>query len=356
VEYLRLICEAHARMGVQVAVATLEDPGQKRVWPVPVIGCGPGAGSFGYRAGLTAKFRRMAESFDLIVFHGLWEYSSICGAKAARSASIPYFFFPHGMLDPWFSKAFPLKHLKKQLYWFLFERRLLQGAKAVIFTSENEFRLAAKTFWPPSNYRKAIVALGVRAPEGHREQQRELFLNRFPHLRGKRFLLFLGRLHPKKGCDLLIEAFARLQPPLELVLAGPSSTPEYLEELRKMAGERPVTFTGMITGEMKSGALAAAEALILPSHQENFGLVVAEALSFGLPVLLSSQVNISDELEADGAGLVEPDTLSGTCALIERWLAADSEAMREAAQRCYQNRFGIERSAEALLELFANHV
>jgi glycosyltransferase involved in cell wall biosynthesis len=354
VEFLKLICQAHTRMGARVAVVTLDDPAQKWEWPVSVFGCGPGAGSYGYQAGLTAKLRQIVKSFDLMIFHGLWEYSSLAAARVARQRSMPYYVFTHGMLDPWFKRAFPLKHLKKQLYWLLFERGILQRARSVIFTSEGESRLAAKTFWLRSNYRKLIVPLGVRPAEGDRAELRGQFLDRYPHLKGKRFLLFLGRLHPKKGCDLLLEAFSRLHPALDLVLAGPKSSVEYLEQLRKMAVGLPVTFTGMLTGPIKSGALVAADALILPSHQENFGMVVAEALSFGLPVLVSEQVNISDVVETFGAGLVEPDTLSGTCALIERWLAADGDSMRAAAERCYRDRFEIERSARELLKIWSD--
>jgi glycosyltransferase involved in cell wall biosynthesis len=356
VEFLKLICEAHTRMGARVAVATLDDPAREWGWPVSVIGCGPGAGSYGYHAGLARKLREIVKSFDLMIFHGLWEYSSVAGSKVTRKASIPYYVFTHGMLDPWFKKAFPLKHFKKQLYWLLFERRILQCAKSVIFTSEGESRLAAKTFWPRSNYRKVVVPLGVRPPDGNREETRELFLAKYPHLKGKRFLLFLGRLHPKKGCDLLLEAFSRLHPPLELVLAGPMFTLEYLEHLQKMAAGLPVTFSGMLTGPVKSGAFAAAEALVLPSHQENFGMVVAEALSFGLPVLISTQVNISDVVVSYGAGFVEPDTLSGTCSLIERWLAADHCSMRPAAERCYRDRFEIDRTARELLKVWSDGV
>jgi glycosyltransferase involved in cell wall biosynthesis len=354
VEFLKLICEAHTRMGARVAVVTLDDPAQEWKWPVSVFRCGPGAGSYGYHAGLIAKLRQIVKSFDLIICHGLWEYGSLVAARVARQRSIPYYVFTHGMLDPWFKRAFPFKHLKKQLYWLLLERGILQRARSVIFTSEGESRLAAKTFWPRANYRKLIVPLGVRPAEGDREELRGRFLDRYPHLKGRRFLLFLARLHPKKGCDLLLEAFSRLRPALDLVLAGPKSSTEYLEELQKMAIGLPVTFTGMLTGPIKSGALVAADALILPSHQENFGMVVAEALSFGLPVLVSSQVNISDVVALYGAGFVEPDTLSGTCALIERWLAADGDSMRKAAEHCYRDRFEIERSARELLKIWSD--
>jgi glycosyltransferase involved in cell wall biosynthesis len=112
----------------------------------------------------------------------------------------------------------------------------------------------------------------------------------------------------------------------------------------------------MLTGPVKSGAFAAAEALVLPSHQENFGMVVAEALSFGLPVLISTQVNISDVVASYNAGFVEPDTLSGTCSLIERWLSADHCSMGLAAERCYRDRFEIDRTARELLKVWSGGV
>ena len=110
----------------------------------------------------------------------------------------------------------------------------------------------------------------------------------------------------------------------------------------------------MLQGELKWGALLAAEAFILPSHQENFGIAVAEALAVGTPVLISDKVNIWREIEADNAGLVAPDTLDGTVSLLERWLALDASgyaAMGERAQQCFAERFHIQRATERLLEI-----
>lgn len=246
-----------------------------------------------------------------------------------------------------------MKHLKKQLYWIFAERKVLGGARAVLFTSEKESRLAETTFYPAGNYRRLIIPLGVPNAPSDREALREAFLREFAHLRDKRFLLFLGRLHPKKGCEYLGQAFAEIRPPLDLVLAGPGASPQYTAELERLAEGLPITLTGMIEGEIKSGALASAEALILPSHQENFGLVVAEALSFGTPVLVSEQVNIAEDVQSFGAGFVEPDTLAGTRRLIERWLQDGNSAMRTAALHCFQDRFDIEHSANAFLQILA---
>src|SRR5439155_16750291 len=166
-------------------------------------------------------------------------------------------------------------------------------------------------------------------------EQREAFLKAFPHLRDKRILLFLGRLHEKKGCDLLLQAFADLagsskQVPAELhlVMAGPAKD-EYGEFLKNLAVklriDSRVTWTNMLAGDLKWGAFHSAEAFILPSHQENFGIAVAEALACGLPVLISNRVNIWREIRLHGAGFVEGDDLKGTQRLLKSWVALDED-------------------------------
>jgi glycosyltransferase involved in cell wall biosynthesis len=255
---------------------------------------------------------------------------------------------PHGMLDPWFKTAYPLKHLKKSVYWRLVEHAVLRDARAVIFTCEEERLLARGTF-SPYRVREKVAVLGTTAPEGNPEEWREAFFKKFPGLRGRRLLLFLSRLHPKKGCDMLIKAFRQAGGPLQLVIAGPDEDVNHARQLRLQTAGLQVFFVGMLSGDAKWGALAAAEAFILPSHQENFGMAVAEALAAGTPVLISNKVNIWREIEADGAGLVEPDDLPGTIRLLKRWADADQTAMRSAAGRCFAARFDIRRAAENML-------
>ncbi len=171
--------------------------------------------------------------------------------------------------------------------------------------------------------------------------QREAFLRSFPELRNKRLLLFLGRLHEKKGCDLLIDAFAavsRENPALHLVLAGPDAGGMQAALSRRAAalGLSAITWTGMLRGDAKWGAFRAAEAFVLPSHQENFGIAVTEALACGVPVLISKRVNIWREIEQDNAGLVDDDTAAGTQRLLRRWLAlapAERSAMATRAEK-----------------------
>lgn len=141
----------------------------------------------------------------------------------------------------------------------------------------------------------------------------------------------------------------------EVFLCGPRVDPTYLAHLRALAATVPpagaVLWPGMLEGDAKWGAFRAAEAFVLPSHQENFGIAVAEALACGTPALLSDQVNIWREVEAAGAALVEPDTTAGVTRLLARWAAlpaAARTALRAAAGGCFAERFEISRAADSL--------
>jgi glycosyltransferase involved in cell wall biosynthesis len=346
-------------MGHDPEVLTLDDPSAPHVpdYPLPVRAIGPSLGRYGYNGRLTGWLRQNAIRFDAVIVHGLWQYHGLGAWRALHGLPVPYYVFPHGMLDPWFKANYPLKHLKKYLYWHWADYRLLRDARAVLFTCEEERRLARQSFLA-YRAREVVVDYGTSSPPGEASQLRERFLCEHPRLRGKPLLLFLGRIHEKKGCDLLIEAFARVaasNDSLHLVIAGPDQT-GLERELRTLAlrsgiGER-IEFPGMLRGDLKWGAFFASDVFVLPSHQENFGIAVAEALGCGLPVLISDKVNTWREIEADGAGFVAPDTAGGTERNLQRWLAlteSEKAAMRERARQSFDRRFTAEATARSLL-------
>jgi glycosyltransferase involved in cell wall biosynthesis len=328
---------------------------------LPVIALGPGLTRYRYSKRIGDWLREKGRDYDRVLVHGLWQYLGYAAWRRFSGSGTPYYVFPHGMLDPWFKRTFPLKHLKKWLYWPWAEYRVLRDAAAVIFTSEQERLEAKKSFWL-YRCREKVSPLGVEPLPPISLQAKELFIERFPQLRNTRVLLFFGRLHPKKGCDLLIEAWARYSGPkngISIVLAGPDQI-GWAEQLRvraanfNVAGQ--IVFTGMLEGEMKQGAFQSADAFILPSHQENFGMAVVEALAAGLPVLISNRVNIWREIHADHAGHVENDDLPGTIRLIERWLSmssAEIETMRANAISCFARRFQIDRAVDSLLQILS---
>jgi glycosyltransferase involved in cell wall biosynthesis len=318
--------------------------------PVAIHSLGRTLTYYQYAPKLNSWLRDNHTSYDAVIVHGVWRHPSVGIWRALRGTATPYFLFTHGMLDPWFRQAYPLKHVKKALFWKLLEHRTLRDARAVLFTSEQESRLAPRDFHPFA-CRTRVVGMGVSTPCGDPTEQRASFLSRFPHLRGKRLVLFLARLHRKKGCDLLIRAFesvASADPRLHLVLAGPDEEGRRgeLERLAKTCHvERRVTFTGHLDGQFKWGAFRASEVFVLPSHTESYGVAVVEALACGLPALITNKVNIWREIEEEKAGLVANDDLDGTIELLHRWNSLDAgqlDVLGRNACGCFQNRFEME--------------
>lgn len=360
IEAVKQFSLAHRRTGHEVEVISLDAPGEPWVasCPLKLTALGPAGGKYGYSAKFVPWLAANRARFDCVIVDGLWQYNVLGVRRALAGTDTPYFVFPHGMLDPWFKRTYPLKHAKKWLYWPWAEYRVLRDARRVFFTCEEEKILARESFWLYRAHEET-ASLGIQTAPGDGEAQRAQFLEKFPTLRGKRLLLFLGRIHVKKGCDLLVEAFAesaKRDASLHLVMAGPDQTGWQAELQKRCAAlgiaER-VTWPGMVGGDLKWGALRAADAFILPSHHENFGIAVAEAMACGVPVLISDKVNIWREIEEDGAGLVAPDTLEGATEMIEGWreqTAAEMDVWRAKARASFERRFEISRAAEALIQ------
>ena len=356
------IARASPQIGVDVEVVSLDDPGAEFLSGIgfPVHALGPGLTGFDFSLRLRRWLRQNISRFDGLVMHGLWSWPGIAVRSAARSAGKPYGMFPHGALDPWFNKQYRLKHLKKLLYWPI-QYRVLRDARRVFFTCESERDLAAMSFWP-HRWTSELIHPGASEPSGNPQAQIQAWRQRCPQLRGRPYLLFLGRLHEKKGCDLLLRAFAVVAPSvpeLDLVMAGPDQVgwqPALQQMAAKLGIAERVHWPGMVTGDAKWGALRAAEAFVLPSHQENFGIAVAESLAAGRPVLISNQVNIWPQIQAEGVGLVDDDTLEGTEQLLRRWLAlppAERQAMAARAHPCFVKNYSMKETALVVEKLFS---
>jgi glycosyltransferase involved in cell wall biosynthesis len=360
VEGLRQLCAIYRAGGHEVDVASMDSPEFARgiQFPAPVVALGPGLGTYGFARRAAAWIRNNLARYDVVIIDGIWQYNAVAAYRALAGSGTPYALFAHGMLDPYFKEQHPLKHLKKVLYWHGILRRILRDATAVIFTCEEEKLLARQSF---SRYsvNEAVIPFGSFGPDCDIAAAGEEFLARWPDLRGKRLAISLGRIHHKKGTDLLIKAFAgeiARDPTWRLVIAGPDQV-GWQKELEALANSFGVadriTWTGMLKGTIKWGAFAASEVFVLPSHQENFGIVVAEALSCGLPVIVSNRVNIWREIEAYEAGLVCEDTFEGTSSALRRWLQLAPEEiadLRGKARRCFDEQFNFSATSKKVLE------
>jgi glycosyltransferase involved in cell wall biosynthesis len=364
-EAVRQLVRAYIEVGAGIEVVCLDEPDAPFLAeiPCPVHALGQSyVGRYALSPRLWRWLHENAGRFDGIVMNGIWTFPGVAARFAARRARKPYGVFVHGALDPWFNRVYPLKHLKKMVYWPV-QHAVLRDAQAVFFTTEAERDLAITSF-KPCKWTSVVVPYGINDPEdaGHDPAaQAELFYARFPKLRSRRFLLFMARIHEKKGCDLLIEAFAKVAasaPDVDLVIAGPDQVglqARLQHQADKLGiGER-IHWPGMLGGDLKWGALRACEAFVLPSHQENFGIAVVEALAVGRPVLISNQVNIYHEIESDLAGLVDEDTCEGTKRLLLRWFGmplAERGAIAGRTRSCFVRRYAMSGAAMAINQVF----
>lgn len=351
---------AMAVLGHENEIVCLDQPDDAWVatTPLKLHAMGSLVKRYGFSPRLAPWIRAHAHEYDAVIIHGVWTYATIGAWLALRGTTTPYFVFTHGMLDPYFGKVQPIKNVAKQIYWTLLLGPVLAGARTVLFTTEEERRLARHAFVGHS-YRERVVAYGTADVAGDGDAQIAAFRSAIPELGDRKFFLFLSRIHPKKGCDLLVDAFSRVaieHPDLDLVIAGPDQVGlrkelERIAELRGVA--RRIHWPGMISGDVKWGAFRAAEAFVLPSHQENFGIVVAEAMACKTPALITNKVNIWDEVEKSGGGLVCDDDAPGVEDLLRRYLQLPDEAreaMGNAARQCFEAKFDVRSAAKDLLQ------
>jgi glycosyltransferase involved in cell wall biosynthesis len=331
--------------GVHSEVACLDtsDAPWNKADSFPVHALGPGRGPWSYSSKLIPWLLDNLSRFDVVVLHGLWLYQSYALGRALHRLKVmkqgtdpgeinlpQLFIMPHGMLDPYFQRAAGrrLKAWRNQLYWQLIESDVVNQAGGLFFTCETERLLAHEPFSPYKPKCEVVVGLGVEKPPIYSSAMRDAFTALCPELQNRPYLLFLSRIHEKKGVDLLLKAFAHTirdlaipksltsaselaetdekpsQAPV-LVIAGPGIDTSYGQLVYQLAAKLPkstVLFPGMLTGDAKWAALYGCEAFVLPSHQENFGIAVVEALACCKPVLISNQVNIWREIETTGGG------------------------------------------------------
>jgi glycosyltransferase involved in cell wall biosynthesis len=362
IENIRQMATIYLDRNVEAEIISLDPPNASYLkdFPIEVRTLGTTyAGKYSYSPQLVPWLRQNHRKYDCVIVNGIWQYHSYACWLALHKTDTPYIVFTHGMLDPWFRHRYPMKHLKKWLYWPWAEYRVLRDASGVLFTSEEERTLSAKSFWL-YQVNPFVVGYGTRIPKFDLKALRDGFFSRFPDLRNKRLAIFVGRIHPKKGCDLLIEAFHRSlarDPDWHLLIVGPDQV-GWQADLKRLSEtldiEDRITWAGMLRDERKWEALVASEIFVLPSHQENFGIVVAEALACGIPVLISNQVNIWREIASENAGLVEQDSLPGTVKLFEDWIRlgeAERLEMSANCRRCFDRYFDLDHNASRFFEL-----
>ncbi len=363
IEGVKQLSRVNSDYGHTIEVLTLEDPSSPWLDKIgfPVHAMGPSFTHYAYCPRLVPWLRAHHRDYDVVIVNGIWGYNAIGVWRALRGTSTPYYVYTHGMLDPWFKYRFPFKHLKKWLFWPWAVFPVLRDAHGVFFTCEEERRLARKSFWL-YDCNEIVVNYGTPGVPDAAIDYGAAFLEKHPGLKPFRRFVFLGRVHPKKGPDIIIKTIARLQAAgrwdpaaMRLIMAGPADG-AYAARLQRLAVKLGVggsiVWTGLLLGGDKWGALQCAEVFVLPSHQENFGIAVAESLSVGVPVLISKSVNIWADIVVDGAGTAADDTVPDFERQMVEWLdmsAGQVAAMRLRARKCFEARYTAKRAAVSML-------
>ena len=281
---------------------------------------------------------RNVRRYDLVVLDGAWSFSTLAGWLAARLHKVPFVLFPHGMLADWFKDHYPVKHRFKRAIWKLYLRRIARSANGVIFTADAEVESARRAF--PDFVGRVARLPYCAAPIS--------MIDDLTPDTDARMLLYLGRLHEKKGAAELLEAVALLvaqgkwKEGTRLVVAGGGSS-GYEERLRKICAAKELTpyveLVGPKTGFEKARLFQQAWFFVLPSWQENFGMALAEAASAGVPSITTEGVDIHESIYASGAGLIvkrpEPSLIADAIVVAIAMSDEERSEMSRAASELY---------------------
>ncbi|MGQ0737265.1 MAG: glycosyltransferase [Acidobacteriota bacterium] len=302
--------------------------------------------AFKWSPGLGRWLDAHVAEFDLVDVHAIFSHSSVAAGRACRRAGVPHVVRPHGALNPW---GLGRRRWLKQVLFHVSARSLLAGAAAMQYTTAQERDLAERAFpWLPEG---AVVPPGV---------EDACFEDSAPGSGGEPYILVLSRLAESKRLDALIDAFhriaGRLPEPWRLIIAGVGDE-DVVTRLRTLAANGParamIRFAGWVTGDAKRALLAGAGLLAAPSHQENFGLALVEAMAHGVPVLTSRAVDLAKDIEQHHAGWVveEPlDALADTLAAV--LASAEDRAARGAAARTFARQFRWSETGRRQIALY----
>lgn len=351
---------------VSVDVATTDDNGAELLrvpLGVPVDNRGvktyffpkQNRGNFIFSWPLTQWLWRHQRDYDLVHIHSIFSYPTLAASRVARRLNQPYVVAPHGMAEPW---CLGYKAWKKQPYLRLIERRTLSRSAALHALVVEEARNLRALKLPTPAF---VLPNGVSLEEFQTPHPRHVFEFLYPETRGKRIVLFMGRIDPKKGLDLLTKAFAavarnRPTDDLRLVIAGPDLI-GYRAQVETLIAEQnvrgQVVFTGMLSGDVKLAALQAADVFVLPSHSEGFSIAVLEALAAGVPVIVTEACNFPRVAESQAGKVIPVDVGQLTQALGE--LLQNEEMRREMGRRgrrLIQQEYGWPVIAARLREIY----
>ncbi len=260
-----------------------------------------------YSSSLGKALMRKVANFDLVHIHEIWHHPHFAACQAAKFARKPFVVTIHGELEPW---CLDHKSFKKKIFSFLIQKKLLKEASGIHAITEDEVKSICNFV---NNKNVFHIPNGLNLMEFQNLPSKEDFEGLYPSLRGKKVILFLARIHPKKGLDILARAFGNIlknTDDIQLVIAGPDKDDYKNQIIEILKAENAIgntIFTGMLTGEKKLAALSRADIFVLPSYSEGFSISILEAMACGLAVVITKQCNFPEVEEIGGGKIIDTD-------------------------------------------------
>ena len=364
------MCRGLVKQGLDITVYTTNADGKGGYFDVPLaepvdIGgvkvwyfdCSFGAKKAFYSKSLAKKLESTVKDFDIVHVAAFWQFIQVSVRRACRKFNVPYVFSTHGCLMQW---GLGKKTWKRSLYWYLFIRPTLLKANAIHYVSNGEYTESMKTFkndLPSYTVPNCLVSDDyIVVPEKKRAFRESLDIPKDTFI-----VSFLSLIRPRKGLELLIKAFSKLNSDtIFLLIGGAAESPEYLKTLKKMCCDygidQKVKWLGLVEPQDLSSFYAVSDLFAFPSFEEAFGMVVVEAMACGTPVLISKGVPIWQEILEDNAGLVIDFSPQDIADKIEK-LASDRsllQSLSEKASQSVRNRYDSHAVASLMEKNYEN--
>ncbi|MBU7582678.1 MAG: hormogonium polysaccharide biosynthesis glycosyltransferase HpsP [Nostoc sp. TH1S01] len=347
-----LTTDSNGDTGQQPLDVPLNHPIQQDGYEIIYFRCAPFR-RYKFSLDLLNWLKNHAVEFDLAHIHALFSPISSAAAMVCRQQKLPYILRPLGTLDP--ADLQKKKQLKK-LYVELLERNNLAGAAAIHFTSEQEAKISERF---GVNTKDLVIPLGVKPTQ---KTSSSAVRGQLGISEDVPLVLFMSRIDPKKGLNLLIPALEKLLAndcKFHFVLAGTNpQDPDYEQNIKSQIENSPLrshtTITGFVSGELKAGLLQAADLFVLPSYYENFGIAVAEAMVAGIPVVISDQVHIWQQVSDSQSGWVGKTEVSSLFELLQQALQSPQECQRRGinAQKYALEHFSWDAIARQMIQAY----
>lgn len=360
------LCRALASQRIDVTVYTTNADGKGGHLEVPLnqhleIGgvkvsyfhCDFAVNKAFYSRGLSKRLKETSLDFDLVHVSAIWQWIQVDVYKICKTFRKPYMVSTHGSFSPWPWRQSPLK---KKLYWHLFGRKTVKSSRAIHFTTQEERLKSFSTVPLLTKIPNFVIPNGIDI----KKPRKKVDIRQRLRIQDDRaVLLYIGRIHRKKGIHFVLQALKKLNDKKFLFLIiGKKEDDGYVRYLNKLSKElaNSVIWHEPVPGDEVWDYYFSSNLFVLPSYDENFGMVVVEAMACGLPVLISKNVGIWREVKADGAGLAANQDVDEIASILKNLIKDEKllKQMSENARKSSENRFDIDKVASLMVEAYEN--